>query len=199
MPSSPHSALLITPSIIHHLSHHFQKLCPCHSLWILYFKTWAVVRKMGKWVEWGIFRFFIFIWCNSLWFNSSYPYIGYDSSGSVFFHCTPVNFFSTLSSGSVFIHCTSLQDLYFFLYITHHPAFGRLGWGVQEQFSSELQTHCPNCSSRSGWCLRGGKILCHTKPSSSSESGCAGQESGPVPGVVYVHSFISAVNTAGTH
>lgn len=33
----------------------------------------------------------------------------------------------------------------------------------------------------------------------SSASDCDGHEPGPVPGVVYVHSYISAVNTGSIH
>lgn len=140
MPSSPHSALLITPSIIHHLSYHIQKLCPCHKGYSQSLNPVLQNSSKGKGEtsRMNNCQVFIFILCSCLWFNSSYPYTGHDSPGSIYF---------------------------FFLYIPYHRGAEQhlAGWDGVLRSCSAL-----SCTHKSGWCLRRGKALCHTEPSSSS-------------------------------
>lgn len=86
--SPPHTALLITPLIIHHLSHHIQKYCPCHegyTQFLISIKTWKVVRKTEARVEWMFCSFLPLHKQLCLWFNTSDAYESREPSGIIFF------------------------------------------------------------------------------------------------------------------
>lgn len=115
------------------------------------------ISGMNNW------QVFILILCNCWWFNSSYPYTGHDSAGSIFF----------------------------FLYIPYHRGAEQhlAGWdGVFRGCSAHT---LPQLLLQVSWGLRRGKALCHTQPTAPQWEPVMGT-AGPVPGVVYLQLYFSS-------
>lgn len=147
MPSSPHSALLITPSIIHHLSYHIQKLCPCHKG---YAQSLNPVlqnscKGKGKRVEWTIGRFL------SLFCATVYDLILHISTQAM-----------------------TLQDLYLFFCTSLITRVHSAGWdgcsGAVQQWAAHTKIAPTSLAGVSGE----GKPCVTQSPAAPAVSGCDG-------------------------